>query len=44
MASHEFSQTGKPTENASGQSFNARIRADCSKTHIFESLKDVKKC
>ncbi len=37
----DFSRTGKPTENAPIESFNARLRAECLNAHVFDSLEDA---
>lgn len=38
----EFSRPGKPTDNATVESFNGRFREECLNTHWFESLDDAK--
>ena len=37
----DFSQPGKPTDNAHIESFNARLRAECLNAHVVESLEDA---
>ena len=37
----DFSQPGKPTDNAHIEPFNARLRVKCLNAHIFESLEDA---
>lgn len=37
----DFSRPGKPTENAFGEAFNGRLRAECLNTHWFLSLADA---
>ncbi len=37
----DFSRPGKPTENATIESFNARFRQECLNTHWFLSLNDA---
>ena len=37
----DFSQPGKPTENASIEAFNGRFRAECLNAHWFLSLADA---
>lgn len=34
----DFSRPGKPTDNAFGDAFNGRLRAECPNTHGFLSL------
>jgi len=36
----DFSRPGKPTENAMVESFNERLRQECSNEHWFMSLQD----
>ena len=38
----EFSRLGKPTDNATVESFNGRFREECLNTHWFESLDDAR--
>jgi putative transposase len=37
----DFSRPGKPTDNAFGEAFNGRLRAECLNTHWFLSLADA---
>lgn len=37
----DFSRPGKPTDNAFVESFNGRLRDECSNTHWFLSLEDA---
>lgn len=39
----DFSQPGKPTDNAFIESFNSRFRQECFNQHWFLSLEDAKK-
>lgn len=38
----DFSQPGKPTDNAFIEAFNGRLRAECLNTHWFMSLADAR--
>lgn len=38
----DFSRPGKPTDNATIESFNARFRQECLNTHWFLSLSDAR--
>lgn len=38
----EFSRPGKPTDNASVESFNGHLRAECLNQHGFETLAEVR--
>ena len=37
----DFTRPGKPTDNAHIESFNARLRAECLKAHVFDSFEDA---
>jgi putative transposase len=37
----DFSRRGKPTDNATIESFNGRLREDCLNVHWFASLEDA---
>lgn len=37
----DFSRPGKPTDNAFGEAFNGRLRAECLNAHWFLSLADA---
>src|SRR5204863_10151670 len=37
----DFSRRGKPTDNASIESFNGRFRDECLNVHWFEGLEDA---
>ncbi|MBU3729385.1 MAG: transposase [Phycisphaerales bacterium] len=37
----DFSRSGKPTDKAHVESFNARLRAECLNAHVYESLEDA---
>jgi len=37
----DFSRRGKPTDNATIESFNGRFRDECLNVHWFESLEDA---
>jgi len=37
----DFSRPGKPPDNAHIESLNARLRAECLKAHVFESLEEA---
>jgi putative transposase len=37
----DFSRRGKPTDNATIESFNGRLRSECLNVHWFESLADA---
>ena len=37
----DFSQPGKPTDNAMTETFNARLRAECLNENRFLSLEDA---
>ena len=37
----DFSGPGKPTDNAMVESFNGRLRQECSNEHWFMSLQDA---
>jgi putative transposase len=37
----DFSRRGKPTDNATVESFNGRFREECLNTHWFESIEDA---
>src|SRR5262245_45528813 len=37
----DFSQRGKPTDNATIESFNGRFREECLSVHWFASLEDA---
>ena len=38
----DFSRRGKPTDNATIESFNGRFREECLNVHWFASLEDAK--
>lgn len=38
----DFSRPGKPTDNASAEAFNSRIRAECMNAHWFLTLADAR--
>jgi transposase InsO family protein len=37
----DFSRRGKPTDNATTESFNGRFREECLNVHWFASLEDA---
>jgi Integrase core domain len=39
----EFTQPGKPVQNAYVESFNGRLRDECLKAHWFTSLRDARR-
>jgi len=39
----DFSQPGKPTDNAFIESFNGKFRAECLNAHWFMSLDDARR-
>jgi putative transposase len=39
----DFNRPGKPTDNATVESFNGKFRDECLNTHWFESIPDAKK-
>jgi len=39
----DFNRRGKPTDNATVESFNGKFREECLNAHWFESIEDARK-